>query len=213
MPIFAIRNFNSLKECFCTCVKALAFQAPNKSPFEAQYKHQSLLFEIWLNKLLLGKKLPKLQIKCYEVGWGGKITATQPSTISLSVKRSKEYSFTLFHHVFWKRTIFEGVPVLVVLVFLVPKVHWGVKKMKKKKFLKGKPIWPFPFNFCEPTLSDLLSQNQTFSNPATRWRCPAPDSCNSLLISSLKICSSICMSKTRQLNQSWFVLGSINTLK
>ena len=29
-----------------TCVKALAFQAPNKSPFEAQYKHQSLLFEI-----------------------------------------------------------------------------------------------------------------------------------------------------------------------
>ena len=29
-----------------TCVKALAFQAPNKSPFEAQYKDQSLLFEI-----------------------------------------------------------------------------------------------------------------------------------------------------------------------
>ena len=121
-----------------TCVKALAFQAPNKSPFEAQYKHQSLLFEIWLNKLLLGKKLPKLQIKFYRVSWGGKITATQPSTISLSVKRSKEYSFTLFHHVFWKRAIFEGVPVLEFLELLVPKVHLGVKKMWKKlqKFLK-----------------------------------------------------------------------------
>ena len=44
-----------------TCVKALAFQAPNKGPFEAQYKRQSFLFEIWLNKLLLGKKLPTLQ--------------------------------------------------------------------------------------------------------------------------------------------------------
>ena len=29
-----------------TCVKALAFQAPNKGPFEAQYKRQSLLFEV-----------------------------------------------------------------------------------------------------------------------------------------------------------------------
>ena len=122
----------------CTCVIALAFQVPNKRPFEDQYKHQSLLIEIWLNKLLLGNKLPKLQIKCYKVSWGGKITATQPSTISLSVKRSKEYSFTLFHHVFWKRTSFQGVPVLVFLVFFVPKVHWGLKNMWKKfrEFLK-----------------------------------------------------------------------------
>ena len=110
------------------------------------------------------------------------MTATQFST----VKRLKEYSFTLFHHVFWKRTIFEGVPVWDFWDSLVPKVHLGVKKMRKKKFLKGKPIWPFPFNFCEPTLSDLLSVTQVFPNPATRWRCPAPDSCNSLLISSLK---------------------------
>ena len=29
-----------------TCVKALVFQAPNEAPFEAQYKRQSLLFEI-----------------------------------------------------------------------------------------------------------------------------------------------------------------------
>ena len=40
-----------------TCVKAFAFQSPNKGPLEAQYKRQSLLFEIWFNKLLLGKKL------------------------------------------------------------------------------------------------------------------------------------------------------------
>ena len=121
-----------------TCVKAHAFQAPNEGHLEAQYKRQSLLFEIWLNKLLLGKKLPKLQIKCYEVGWGGKITATQPSTISLSVKRSKEYSFTPFHQVFWKRTIFEGVPVSGNLGFLVPKLHWGLNNMWKKfrEFLK-----------------------------------------------------------------------------
>ena len=38
-----------------TCVIALAFQSPNKGPFEAQYKCQSSLFEIWFNKLLLEK--------------------------------------------------------------------------------------------------------------------------------------------------------------
>ena len=43
-----------------TCVKALAFQVPNKSPFEAQYKRQSLLFMNRHNKLILGKQLPKL---------------------------------------------------------------------------------------------------------------------------------------------------------
>ena len=48
-----------------TCVKALAFQVPNKSPFEAQYKRQTLLFIIRLNKLLYGKQLAKLEIKCY----------------------------------------------------------------------------------------------------------------------------------------------------
>ena len=85
-----------------------------------------------------GKTLPKLLKLCYKVSWGGKMTATQSSTIVLSVKRLKEYSFTLFHHVFWKRTIFEGVPVSGYLGTLVPKVHWGVKKMWKKlqKFLK-----------------------------------------------------------------------------
>ena len=56
-----------MEESFFTCVKALAFQALNKISFEAQYKHQSLLFEILPNKLLLGENLPKLQNKCYKV--------------------------------------------------------------------------------------------------------------------------------------------------
>ena len=66
------------------------------------------------------------------------MTATQSSTIALSVKRLKGYSFTLFHHVFRKKTIFDGVPVLELLELLVPKVHWGLKIMwnKLQKFLK-----------------------------------------------------------------------------
>ena len=123
-----------------------------------------------------GKKLPKLLKWCYKVSWGGKMTATQSSTIALSVKRLKEYSVTLFHHIFWKRTIFKGVPLAGFLGFLVPKVPWGLKKMRKKKFLKGKPIWPFAFNICEPTLSNLLPLASFFLNSATRWRCQTPDS-------------------------------------
>ena len=85
-----------------------------------------------------GKKLPKLLEWYYKVSWGGKMTATQSSTIALSVKRLKEYSFTLFHHVFWKRTIFEGVPAMDFLVSLVPNVHWGLRILwnKLQKFLK-----------------------------------------------------------------------------
>ena len=79
-----------------------------------------------------GKKLPKLLKWCYKVSWGGKMTATQSSTIALSVKRLKGYSFTLFHHVFWKRTSFKGVPVWVSWVSLVPKMHLGLKNMRKK---------------------------------------------------------------------------------
>ena len=38
-----------------TCVKAFVFQSPNNTSFGAQYKTQSSLSKIWLNKLLLGK--------------------------------------------------------------------------------------------------------------------------------------------------------------
>ena len=68
--------------------------------------------------------------------------------------------------------------------FLVLKVHSGLNKMRKKKFFKGKPIWPFPFEICEPNLSNLLPLAQAFSNPATRWRSSMPDPCKTLLIST-----------------------------
>ena len=41
----------------------------------------------------------------------------------------KEYSFILFHHIFWKRTPF---PVWVAWVSWVPKVYLGVKTLCKK---------------------------------------------------------------------------------
>jgi len=103
---------------------------------EAKYKpgtHQELRYlKFDSTNYVQEKNLLKLQNKRDKVSWGGKMTARQSSTISLSVKRSKEYSFTLFHHVFWMRTTFEGVPVLGFLEFLVPKVHLGHKNMWKK---------------------------------------------------------------------------------
>ena len=82
-----------------------------------------------------------------KVSWGGKMTATQTFTISLSIQRLKEYSFTPFHHVFWKRTIFEGVPVLDILELMVPKVHWGLKNMWKKLQKFPEKFDDFPRNF------------------------------------------------------------------
>ena len=56
------------------------------------------------------------------------MTATQSSTINISVKRLKEYS-SPFSSRFLKENL------------LVPKVFLGVrKKMREKTFLKGKPI-------------------------------------------------------------------------
>ena len=50
----------------------------------------------------------------------------------VGVKWLIEYSFTLFHHAFWKRTTFKGVPVLGFLGFLFPKVHRGFRNIWKK---------------------------------------------------------------------------------
>ena len=69
--------------------------------------------------------------------------------------------------------------------FLIPKMHWGLKTMWKKFREFAKKIGHLRRNFVQPTLSDLLSVTQPFSNPATRWQCSTPDSCNSLLFSSL----------------------------
>ena len=135
-----------------TCVRVLVYHFMNRSQISAQYTPRTLLFVIWLNKVGPGKKLPKLYKKCYKVSWCLKMTATQYSTISLSVQRLKEYSFTLFHHVFWKTAVVSGVFLSGFLGFLVPKMHWDVKKMRGKKNFNGKPNWPFPVEICEPTL-------------------------------------------------------------
>ena len=134
----------------------------NRSQIKAQYTPRTLLFEFWLNKLGSGKKLLKLQNKSYEVSWSGKMTATQSSTIPLSVERMKEHSFTLFRHVFWKRTIFEGVPALVSLVILVSRVHWGLKNMWKKFREFAKKIDDLRRNFVRPTLSNLPPATAVF---------------------------------------------------
>ena len=105
-----------------TCVRAFVYHCVNQGQIWAQYTPRTPLFEFWINEVGSGKKLPKLLQRCYKVSWGGKMTATQSSTVALSVKRLKEYSFTLFHHVFWKRTIFGGVPLLELLELWVPKV-------------------------------------------------------------------------------------------
>ena len=113
------------------------------------------------------------------------MTATPSSTISLSVERLKEYLFTLFHHVFWKRAIFEGVPVMDFLVPKVPKMPWDLESMWKKfhKFLKK--IGNFWRNFVSPlfhSLSNLLLVDQALLNLTTRWRSSTPDYCKILLI-------------------------------
>ena len=150
-----------------------------------------------------GKTLPKFLKWCYKVSWGGKMTATQSSTIALSMKRLKEYSFTLFHHVFWKRTIFQGVPVLELLELLVPKVHLGVKNMRKKKFFKGKPIWPFPFALNEAYSFNLLPPARLFSYLATRWRSSTNVSCATLLVSPLTKVLKVCKYKCYFSYPSW----------
>ena len=117
--------------------------------------------------------------RCYKVGWGGKMTATQSSTIPLSVLWLKEYSFTLFHQVSWKRTIFEGVNMRDFWDSLVSKVHWGLKNMWKKFWKFAKKIYDLQRNFVQPILSNLPSRAQAFSDPTTRWQ---PSTSDRLLI-------------------------------
>ena len=71
-----------------------------------------------------------------------KIIVTPSSPKYFRVERLKKYSFILFHHFFWKRTFFEGVP---VLAFLVPKVYLGVNYMWKKVSEGLLAFWQFGF--------------------------------------------------------------------
>ena len=113
-------------QIWSTCVRAFAFHLMNWSQIKAQYIPRTPLFEFWLNKLGSGNKLLKLQNKSYKVSWGGKMTATQSSTIPLSIKRLKECSFTLFHHIFWNR-LWGGCCVGILGVF-DPKGALGSQK-------------------------------------------------------------------------------------
>ena len=94
-----LENFLQLQihpKLLFTCVRAFAFHLMNWSQIQAQYTARTPLFEFWLNKLGSGKKLLKLQNKCYKVSWGGKMTATQSCTMPLSIKGLKEHYFNLF---------------------------------------------------------------------------------------------------------------------
>ena len=60
-----------------------------------------------------------------------------------------------------------------------------------------------------PTLSNLLPTAEAFSNLATRWQFSTPDSCKTLLISSLTKVWIFFRYRYYFSNQSWFVEHSI----
>ena len=85
---------------------------------------------------------------------------------------------------------------LEFLELLVPKVHWGLKKMWKKFSEFAKKIDDLRRNFVQPTLSYLLPTAEALSNPATRWRSSIP---NSRKTKVLKACTSklyICLKQS-----------------
>ena len=98
-------------------------------------------------------KLPQRKPLRYLFQWKG-----QKSTLSLS--------FIMFSE---REPFLGGSCVVFFLAFLVPKVHWGVKKMRKKKFLKGKPIWYrgligtilFVLHFCNQLVSKMDDKSCT----------------------------------------------------
>ena len=155
-----------------TCVKAFAFQSPNKGPFKAQYKRQSLLFEIWFNKLLWGKNY---------------LSATKGARGSAGVSKWLEdhplrYLFqsfnlkderVLFHPLslrFMKKNACFGCCCAGFVGLFCPKGALGSQKSLGKKSGVSEEIWQFLKKFCETTLSNLLSAKQVFLKLATRWR-------------------------------------------
>ena len=102
LPISMIYTWKSekghcRKQTCATYVKAHVFQAPNKGHLEAQYKRQYLLFEIWLNKLLLGKKIAKIanQVLKGRLRWQNYRNATLYD-ISFSEKKGGKCQYTEF---------------------------------------------------------------------------------------------------------------------
>ena len=92
---------------------------------------------------------------------------------------SEEVERVLFHPLssrFLKENHFWGGPCDETLVTNGPKGEIGSQQHVEEVSGVSEEIWRFLKKFCEPSLSNLLSVTQTFSNLATRWRCQTPDS-------------------------------------
>ena len=89
---------------------------------------RTLLFEFWLNKLGSQKWLLLKKYKCYKVSWGLKITATQYSTISLSVSKVERVLFHPLSSHFLKENHFWGGSCDCFFGFFGPKGAFGSQK-------------------------------------------------------------------------------------
>ena len=77
------------------------------------------------------------------VSSGVRIFQTQSSKMSLSLERLKEYSFILFHHIFWNKIIFEGIPVSVGLLGVFGPSSMYIRVYQKNKFFsKNEKVQP-----------------------------------------------------------------------
>ena len=80
-------------------------------------------------------------------------------------QKLKEYSFTLFQPIFWKRTLVLVVLVMAFLAFLAPKVHLGLRTAQKKfqEFLKK--FDDFWRNFVGLLFQICFLRPDSFQNP------------------------------------------------
>ena len=156
----------------------------NQSQIKAQYTPGTPLFEFWLSKLGSRKWLFLKKYKCYKVSWGLKITATQYSTISLSVSKVERVLFHPLSSRFLKENHFWGGSCDETHVTIGPKGALGSKKHVEEVSEVCRGFWRFAEAITEHTHSNLLPGTTLFSNSATRWRFSTPDSFKTLLVST-----------------------------
>ena len=118
--------------CTLTRVSAFVSYFMNQSQIKAQYTPGNPLFEFWLSKLGSRKWLFLKKYKCYKVSWGLKITATQYSTISLSVSKVERVLFHPLSSRFLKENHFLGGSCDETHVTIGPKGALGSQKHVKK---------------------------------------------------------------------------------
>ena len=171
--------------CFVyTRVSAFVSYFMNQSQIKAQYTPGTPLFEFWLSKLGSRKWLFLKKYKCYKVSWGLKITATQYSTISLSVSKVERVLFHPLSSRFLKENQFSGGSCDGFFGFFGSKCALGSQKHVEEVSEVSQGFWQFPKAITEPTLSNLPPTTKAVSNPATRWRSSTPNSCKTLLVST-----------------------------